>query len=209
LALAICKGLRPQFQIKVPQMLENLIKRCWDADPLKRPNSRELSQVLLDWQLEVTKNDNTEFIKQLKATEEFNLTLPDSIRYPCYQIHSNNKYTSQPINTQHITKLLQNIQKQKEIKQVEENIKSIKSSLNSEEVELLDKFIEIKKESIKDKEDKQIKKQVRELKKQLEGKVLSEEKTNEIICCCEKLVALEQQLEQEQLQAQVEIPTNK
>jgi serine/threonine protein kinase len=28
LALAICKGLRPQFQIKVPQMLENLIKRC-------------------------------------------------------------------------------------------------------------------------------------------------------------------------------------
>src|SRR3954447_10767805 len=28
LGLAICSGLRPQFQIKIPQLLEDLIKRC-------------------------------------------------------------------------------------------------------------------------------------------------------------------------------------
>jgi serine/threonine protein kinase len=28
LALAICQGQRPQFQIKIPQLLEDLIKRC-------------------------------------------------------------------------------------------------------------------------------------------------------------------------------------
>jgi len=28
LALAICRGQRPQFQIKIPQLLEALIKKC-------------------------------------------------------------------------------------------------------------------------------------------------------------------------------------
>jgi len=28
LGLAICQGLRPQFQIKIPRLLEDLIKRC-------------------------------------------------------------------------------------------------------------------------------------------------------------------------------------
>ena len=28
LAFRICQGLRPQFQIKIPQLLEDLIKKC-------------------------------------------------------------------------------------------------------------------------------------------------------------------------------------
>jgi len=42
LVLKICQGLRPQFTIKIPQLLENMIKRCWDADPEKRPSAFEL-----------------------------------------------------------------------------------------------------------------------------------------------------------------------
>jgi hypothetical protein len=40
LATEICKGLRPNFNIKVPQLIVDLIKRCLDANPLNRPNAR-------------------------------------------------------------------------------------------------------------------------------------------------------------------------
>src|SRR4051794_427003 len=34
LALKICQGLRPKYNVKVPFLLENLIDQCLDADPL-------------------------------------------------------------------------------------------------------------------------------------------------------------------------------
>jgi len=42
------RGLRPQFQVRVPQLLENLINECWDADPKQRPTAKELYCVLVD-----------------------------------------------------------------------------------------------------------------------------------------------------------------
>ncbi|RIA83534.1 kinase-like domain-containing protein, partial [Glomus cerebriforme] len=38
LALKICQGLRPRFNIKVPQLVVQLIKSCLDANPLNRPS---------------------------------------------------------------------------------------------------------------------------------------------------------------------------
>ncbi|CAB4420291.1 unnamed protein product [Rhizophagus irregularis] len=40
LAIRICQGLRPRFNIKVPRLIVNLIKRCLDANQLNRPKSR-------------------------------------------------------------------------------------------------------------------------------------------------------------------------
>ncbi|RIA91644.1 kinase-like domain-containing protein, partial [Glomus cerebriforme] len=37
LAIKICQGLRPRFNIKVPKLVVHLIKRCLDAIPLNRP----------------------------------------------------------------------------------------------------------------------------------------------------------------------------
>ena len=47
LALKICQGLRPNLNnVKVPPLLENLIDQCLDADPLKRPTTDELHNIL-------------------------------------------------------------------------------------------------------------------------------------------------------------------
>jgi serine/threonine protein kinase len=50
LALSVCEGLRPNLEgdMKLPQLLKDLIKRCWDADPKKRLNSSELNKFLED-----------------------------------------------------------------------------------------------------------------------------------------------------------------
>ncbi|RIA83893.1 kinase-like domain-containing protein, partial [Glomus cerebriforme] len=39
LAIKICQGLRPNFNIKVPKLIVHLIKRCLDANPLNRPTA--------------------------------------------------------------------------------------------------------------------------------------------------------------------------
>ncbi|RIA83641.1 kinase-like domain-containing protein, partial [Glomus cerebriforme] len=46
LAIKICQGLRPRFNIKVPQLIIRLIKRCLDANPLNWPTALELDDIL-------------------------------------------------------------------------------------------------------------------------------------------------------------------
>jgi serine/threonine protein kinase len=47
LALKVCSGYRPILdKLPIPQLLKDLIKRCWDADPKKRPNSEELLETI-------------------------------------------------------------------------------------------------------------------------------------------------------------------
>ncbi|GES73236.1 kinase-like domain-containing protein [Rhizophagus clarus] len=49
LALSICEWLRPRFNMKVPQLILDLIKRCLDANPLNRPNAMHLSKIIHNW----------------------------------------------------------------------------------------------------------------------------------------------------------------
>src|SRR2546430_8763516 len=39
LAISICNGLRPKSYFKIPQLMLDIIKQCWDANPLKRPKA--------------------------------------------------------------------------------------------------------------------------------------------------------------------------
>ncbi|KLL03501.1 MAG: hypothetical protein MRECE_15c027, partial [Mycoplasmataceae bacterium CE_OT135] len=110
LAIEICQGSRPKFQIKIPRLLEDLIKRCWDADPKKRPTANELEKILRKWQEEISKEENTEFTKQLQIAEEHNNNLSDSIKFPKYKKHSGATYHSKLLPTKEITKILQNSQ---------------------------------------------------------------------------------------------------
>jgi len=109
LALTICQGQRPKFQIQIPQLLESLIKRCWDANPTKRPTATELEKTLRRWQEEIDKKENTEFKTQLQKAEEYNKNLLDEVKFPDYQkkIHSGAIYTSRLLPTKEITTLLQ------------------------------------------------------------------------------------------------------
>src|SRR5205823_5618124 len=80
LALSICQGLRPKFNIKVPQLILHLIKRCLDADPLNRQTAKEIEKTLHKWHINLTINPNgrSEFIKQVKEAEKINNNLSTS-----------------------------------------------------------------------------------------------------------------------------------
>ncbi|GBB83871.1 hypothetical protein RclHR1_10530004 [Rhizophagus clarus] len=91
LAIKICQGHRPRFNIMVPQLIVKLIKRCLDANPLKRPTTKEITKVisqLLDgWDcLELRKQ-----INEIYETNQSNLTLS-------YGIHPEAIYISRLLN---------------------------------------------------------------------------------------------------------------
>ncbi|GET01588.1 kinase-like domain-containing protein [Rhizophagus clarus] len=97
IAIKICQGFRPRFNIKVPQMIVHLIKRCLDANQLNRPKAQEVKQLLSQWFKESSNmknlNIHTELQKQIKEIEkiEGNLQISDAISAnlgTTYETHS-------------------------------------------------------------------------------------------------------------------------
>ncbi|EXX79732.1 kinase-like domain-containing protein [Rhizophagus irregularis DAOM 181602=DAOM 197198] len=75
LAISICKGLRPKSDYKVPQLILDIIKQCWDADPLKRPKAQELYKLvdnLYDELYNSNYDDDSEIKKQAEEAVKFN-----------------------------------------------------------------------------------------------------------------------------------------
>src|SRR5438046_2973618 len=92
--------IRPRFNIKVPQLIVHLIKRCLDANPLNRPTAEEIGNILLSWY----KNSDIELKKQIKETDEIdnnlstnNAILPTSLALS-YETHSEAIYTNRLLN---------------------------------------------------------------------------------------------------------------
>src|SRR5579862_7696880 len=75
LAIRICNGQRPKSNYKIPQLILDIIKQCWDADPLKRPKASELAMLFNDLWSNVNKAD-FEIHKQTKEADEVNKNLP-------------------------------------------------------------------------------------------------------------------------------------
>jgi serine/threonine protein kinase len=127
LALNICEGLRPEFNIKVPSLILHLIKRCLDADPLNRPTSTEISRTLDGWVNELKihieniqeESIKTELIKQIEEAEKINnlsssndsyLTHPEAI-YKSRPFKYNN--LPEPKNSDDYYKMYENISSKK------------------------------------------------------------------------------------------------
>jgi serine/threonine protein kinase len=52
LSLSICKGERPkipEITKTIPKCYINLMKKCWDSDPLKRPTTSEIKDIIDSW----------------------------------------------------------------------------------------------------------------------------------------------------------------
>jgi serine/threonine protein kinase len=115
LAANICKGLRPRFNIKVPQLIVHLIKRCLDANPLNRPNSEEIKMTLSLWFRESyesmgnSKYDkydgdhHSEISRQISEAKIINNMLPTNSALSTslgisYETHSEAIYTSRLLN---------------------------------------------------------------------------------------------------------------
>ena len=97
LAMKICLGFRPRFNIKVPQLIVHLIKRCLDANPLNRPTAKELCDILLPWCNYFY--NQIELKKQIKEVEEINnlstnSAIPLTSLALSYETHSEAIYTS-------------------------------------------------------------------------------------------------------------------
>src|SRR5436190_18129459 len=85
LAAKICQGLRPNSNYKIPQLFSDIIKQCWDADPLKRPKAKELENLLWDLYRDANWDEEKIISKQIKEADEvneransFNKKLPSS-----------------------------------------------------------------------------------------------------------------------------------
>jgi len=102
LALKICQGFRPKFNIKVPQLIEDIAKKCVDADPLKRPTAEYLKETFEQWYLDVL-DENSEIRKQINEADEFNKKQPSFTKSPInteftYTTHPQAIYTSRLLN---------------------------------------------------------------------------------------------------------------
>jgi len=49
LSISICKDKRPEIIENTPQCYIDLMKKCWDKDPLKRPSASEISKIIESW----------------------------------------------------------------------------------------------------------------------------------------------------------------
>ncbi|POG83018.1 kinase-like domain-containing protein [Rhizophagus irregularis DAOM 181602=DAOM 197198] len=49
LSLSICEGERPKIIENTPQCYVELMKKCWDETPLKRPSSEEVLNIINKW----------------------------------------------------------------------------------------------------------------------------------------------------------------
>ena len=78
LAIRICQGLRPKSNYKIPQLILDVIKQCWDADPLKRPKSEELKKLFEDLYDDSYDEDNSIINKQIKEASEINKQISSS-----------------------------------------------------------------------------------------------------------------------------------
>ncbi|RIA85962.1 kinase-like domain-containing protein [Glomus cerebriforme] len=96
LAIKICEGLRPTSNYEVPQLILDVIVKCWDADPSKRPKIAELLNELID-----LRYNNSTISEQFKEVDEINeksssQTVPSlsSTGMLSYTTHSQAIYTS-------------------------------------------------------------------------------------------------------------------
>ncbi|RIB21886.1 kinase-like domain-containing protein, partial [Gigaspora rosea] len=67
LVLEIWNGLRPKVIKGIPLCYQNLLERCWNNDPLKRPSAIEIYETIKSWKDDV--NVLSEFLKPDNAIE--------------------------------------------------------------------------------------------------------------------------------------------
>ncbi|GBB85993.1 hypothetical protein RclHR1_12430002 [Rhizophagus clarus] len=93
LAREICENLRPKILEGTPPDYKELMQKCWDADPHKRPATEDLYQKVLFWLNEFNKNPLPDTILQFITNKPKSI---DGAR------NSNVEHVSKPIKTQAI-----------------------------------------------------------------------------------------------------------
>ena len=95
----IIDGKRPEITTDTPECFANLMKRCWDSDPLKRPLISEIAITVNDWHF---RKDYIQYVEQFKRAEEKRVELIQSKKLgPEFSIKPNPKaiYTCRPLSS--------------------------------------------------------------------------------------------------------------
>ena len=58
LSLSICEGKRPKIIENTPQCYVDLMKKCWDEDPSKRPNASEIRNIIKNWRDDICNGED-------------------------------------------------------------------------------------------------------------------------------------------------------
>ncbi|CAB4403158.1 unnamed protein product [Rhizophagus irregularis] len=115
LAISICQGLRPKSNYKIPQLILDIIKQCWDADPSKRPKANELYDSLYNFYKKsygsyyCDDDDDSEIKKQVEEVERINekltsTSLPYNGTTLSYTTNPQAVYTSRLLNFKNLPK---------------------------------------------------------------------------------------------------------
>jgi len=120
LSLSICKGERPEIIENTPQCYIDLMKKCWDENPLKRPNALEIKDIFNNWISSIkeanideeSKNVIIEFYKADKDLKEKQANISNTSDV-IHKSHSQAYHTSRLLD---FTKKLNEILDQEDIK---------------------------------------------------------------------------------------------
>ncbi|RHZ69975.1 hypothetical protein Glove_276g24 [Diversispora epigaea] len=75
LVFSICEGQKPEIKCEIPQLLKDLMEKCWDTDPSNRPKAIELKSYLKYYL------NNSEINEQTKKANEANKLNKNFIQY--------------------------------------------------------------------------------------------------------------------------------
>ncbi len=116
LSLNICNGKRPEIIENTPQCYVDLMKKCWDGDPLKRPNASEIGNIIFGWISNITETDIKDIeVKSRNIIMEFykadKFLKPKQINVSTFKSHPQAYHTSRLLS---FTKQLNEVLNQKE-----------------------------------------------------------------------------------------------
>ncbi|CAG8458829.1 1224_t:CDS:2, partial [Cetraspora pellucida] len=98
LALDIKKGLHPKIAEDTPQCFVELIKRCLDVDPRRRPSAEDLMNKIFGWEFEYLYNYDDVESDIYQQFSKANQSVLNVERKPITELHPEAIYTSRPSN---------------------------------------------------------------------------------------------------------------
>ncbi|RGB40861.1 kinase-like domain-containing protein [Rhizophagus diaphanus] len=88
LAMKIVNGMRPKIRTEIPSKYKELMKQCWDADPLKRPDANTFYEEILKMMKDVYSNDNANEFNTLEYDNSSQISSSSSNLSSSSKLHS-------------------------------------------------------------------------------------------------------------------------
>jgi serine/threonine protein kinase len=98
LSLSICKGEHPEIIENTPQCYVDLMKKCWNEDPLKRPSSDEVLDIIKKWIICPSRKEIKYIDEELKSNIMKFINAPIGHSNLATESHPQACYTSRLLN---------------------------------------------------------------------------------------------------------------